>query len=86
MHNSNDTLTVAALALIAMCAVTFAHEALGHGGLCLLLGGRIDLLSSSIFRCSLRSGWIDAAGPAANLVVGFAALVARLAAPPGFAK
>ena len=86
MHNSNDTATVSALAVIAMCVVTFAHEALGHGGACLFLGAQIALLSSSIFHCGLHSGWIDPAGPAANLLVGLVALIVRQAMPPGFAK
>lgn len=86
MHNSNDTATVCALAVIAMCVVTAAHEALGHGGACLLLGGQIALLSSSVFRCGLHSGWIDPAGPAMNLLAGFLALIVRQAMPPGFAK
>ena len=86
LHNSNDTLTVCALAVIAMCVVTVAHEAFGHGSACLLLGGHITLLSSSIFHCDLRSGWIDPAGPAGNLIIGFIAWVARKASPPGFAR
>jgi len=86
LHNSNDTATVCALAVIAMCVVTFAHEALGHGGACLLLGGQIELLSSSLFHCGLHSGWTDPAGPGMNLLVGLVALIARLASPPGFAK
>ncbi|HWA30712.1 MAG TPA: hypothetical protein VG867_06430, partial [Rhizomicrobium sp.] len=86
MQSSNDTLTVCALAVIAMCVVTFAHEALGHGGACLWLGGHIEILSSSIFRCDLRSGWIDPAGPAGNLLVGILALAVRTGSPPGFAR
>ena len=86
MQNSNDTATVCALAVIAMCAATAAHEALGHGGACLLLGGHIELLSSSLFRCDLRSGWIDPAGPGMNLLAGLVALIARKGLPPGFAK
>src|SRR5512146_365057 len=69
-----------------MCAVTAAHEALGHGGVCLLLGGHIEILSSSIFRCDLRSAWIDAGGPLANLLVGVLAWAMRMATPPGFAR
>ncbi|MGN6517498.1 MAG: hypothetical protein ACTHLR_16860 [Rhizomicrobium sp.] len=86
LHNSNDTPTVAALAVIAMCAVTLAHEAFGHGGMCLFLGGHIEMLSSSIFRCDLHSGWIDGAGPAGNLLIGMLALAARAVSPPGFAR
>lgn len=57
-----------------MCVVTFDHEALGHGSVCLLLHGHIRLLSSSLFRCDIRSGWIDPAGPFANLLIGTLAL------------
>lgn len=74
-RNGNDWLTTAALGLLAMCIVTFDHEALGHGSACLLLHGRIRLLSSSVFRCDARSGWIDPAGPAGNLLVGTLALL-----------
>jgi len=74
-ENRNDWLTVAALGLLATCIVTFDHEALGHGSACLLLHGHIRLLSSSLFRCDVRSGWIDPAGPATNLLVGTLALV-----------
>jgi small basic protein len=82
----NDWLTVAALALLAMCTVTFDHEALGHGGACLLLHGHIRLLTSSLFRCDIYSKWIDAAGPAMNLFVGILALIARILVPIRFSK
>jgi hypothetical protein len=74
-ENKNDWLTAAAIGLLAMCIVTFDHEALGHGSACLLLHGHIRLLSSSLFRCDARSGWIDPAGPAGNLLMGTLALV-----------
>ncbi len=77
----NDWLTVAALGLLAVCVVTFDHEALGHGGACLLLGGRITLLTSSVFRCDVTSGWIDPAGPASNLLMGAIALAGLRLAP-----
>jgi len=70
----NDWLTAAALGLLAMCAVTFDHEALGHGGACLLLHGRIVLVTSSLFRCDVKSDWIDPAGPGTNLLMGALAL------------
>jgi hypothetical protein len=66
-ENGSDRLTAAAIGLLAMCIVTFDHEALGHGSACLLLHGHIRLLTSSLFRCDVRSGWIDPAGPFANL-------------------
>ncbi len=75
----NDGPTVAALGLLAMCVVTFDHEALGHGSACLLLGGHIRLLTSALFHCDVKSGWIDPAGPGMNLLMGAVALaVSRL--------
>lgn len=82
----NDWLTVAAIGLLAMCVVTVDHEALGHGSICLAVHGHITLLTSSLFRCSARSGWIDVGGPAMNLLVGTLALIARLFVPQNFLK
>ncbi len=82
----NDWLTVAAIGLLAMCMEPFDHEALGHGSVCLLLGGHISLLTSSLFHCSVPSDWIDPAGPAMNLFAGFLALVARTFVPLRFPK
>jgi len=81
-----DWLTIAALGLMAMCVVTFDHEALGHGSVCLAIGGHIRLLTSSLFRCDARSGWIDVGGPAMNLLMGTLALVARLFIPQKLVK
>ena len=82
----NDWLTITALALAAMCVVTFDHEVLGHGSACLLFHGQIRLVTSSVFRCSARSGWIDPAGPATNLLMGALALVCRLLIPRRMTK
>ena len=70
----DDFMTVAAIGVLAMCLVTFDHEALGHGGACLALGGHIQVLTSSVFRCDLQSKWIAPAGPIANLFMGALAL------------
>src|SRR5512140_3013315 len=78
---NNDWPTVAAIGLLAMCVVTVDHEALGHGGACLALHGRILALSSSVFRCDRYSGLIDAAGPASNMLFGLIALALRSAVP-----
>jgi len=73
--SSRDSLaTIAAIALIAMCVVSFDHEALGHGGACLALGGRVELLTVSLFRCDQASPIIDVAGPLTNLLLGGLAL------------
>jgi hypothetical protein len=78
----DDLLTLAAIGLMAMCVVTFDHEALGHGCMCLALGGHIQLLTSSLFRCDLRSKWIAPAGPAGNLIMGTLALILGRFVPP----
>jgi hypothetical protein len=72
---------VAAIGLAAMCLVTFDHEALGHGGMCLALGGHFRILTSSVFRCDLQSVWIDPAGPFGNLLIGTLALALAGAVP-----
>jgi len=75
-RRTDDLPTVAAVGLLAMCLVTICHEAVGHAGTCLLLGGHISLLTSSLFRCTASSGWVDAGGPILNLVCGLLALIA----------
>jgi hypothetical protein len=71
----NDAITVAAVSLLAMCLVTFDHEALGHGGLCLALGGRITLLTTSLFACEPRTILLAPAGPLMNIFMGTLALM-----------
>lgn len=58
------------------------HEAGGHGGACLLLGGHITTLGAYYMECDTRglSGWaaraVAGAGNSVNLLVGLAALAA----------
>jgi hypothetical protein len=70
----DDWFTVAAIALMAMCLVTFDHEAMGHGGICLAVGGHIEVLTSALFQCDVRSSFIAPAGPFGNLVGGAVSL------------
>lgn len=86
IQQKNDWLTIIAIGLLAMCVVTFDHEALGHGGACLALHGHILALSSSVFRCSAQSGWVDFGGPASNFLCGLIALVVRLTVPQRLIK
>jgi len=80
MQARNDTLTAASIGAIAISLVTADHEAFGHGGACLALGGHIQILTSSIFRCDPQSDWIAGAGPLGNFVGGaIAAILARVA-------
>jgi hypothetical protein len=66
------TVQQAAIGMLAFMLACIAHEAVGHGGLCVALGGHITLLTSVYFRCSQPHSLVDAAGPGMNLVVGIA--------------
>jgi hypothetical protein len=78
--DSRDSLgMLAALGILAFAASMMSHEALGHGGYCLAVGGHNTLLTpwSEVcqFPASPRLG-IKAAGPAAQLAFGLLAWLA----------
>lgn len=73
--NSIDLPTVAAIAVIVYASTSLLHEGLGHGGACLLVGGRALRLTSASFDCDVASramaGKVVAAGGTiVNLVAG----------------
>ncbi|HVY86211.1 MAG TPA: hypothetical protein VG943_13840 [Caulobacterales bacterium] len=80
---ADDAWTIAAIAVLAACAAAVAHEAVGHGGVCLALGGKITQLTSVYFQCSARSTWIAAGGPLGNLGAALAAWLGLAATPRG---
>jgi hypothetical protein len=81
-----DLFTVAAIGVVAFLGANVVHEGLGHGGACLLVGGRPEAISSAWFDGDLGGvgPWgvraVKAGGTVANLVVGglAALLLARL--------
>jgi hypothetical protein len=80
--NARERLTTAGIALTAFTAADIVHEAIGHGGACLALNGKVLLLSSTYEDCSLRSPLIDGAGPMAGIVAAILFyLVLRLKPP-----
>ena len=74
--------TVIAIALVAFALTNFAHEGLGHGGMCVAMGGEPRVLNAVYFDCGrgdvtdAGSRWISAGGTLTNLA--FAALTALL--------
>jgi len=70
-----DAWTIAAIGILAYVAETVGHELVGHGGLCLLSGGRITALAPLWMRCSIQTIPVVAAGPAFNFIA--AALLAQ---------
>ena len=79
---SSDWLTLIAVAAVAYVAASLVHEGLGHGGACLLVGCRPQLLTTMEFQGDEASvsragiNFIAAGGTIANLVV--AAITAAL--------
>lgn len=70
----DDLPTLAAVGILAATAAAVAHEAVGHGGACLAVGGEVTRLTSIFFRCRGGGDLVDAAGPLAQLAWGAAAL------------
>ncbi len=62
-------LTLLAIACAAFFVADVAHEGLGHGGMCVALGGRLRLLSTTYVNCSIRARSIDGAGPGVGIMV-----------------
>jgi hypothetical protein len=75
-----DWLTVAAVAVIVNASATLIHEGLGHGGACVLLGGKPLLLTSMQFQgdkqmlSSFAVRFISAAGSVANVAAAMVAV------------
>jgi hypothetical protein len=83
-----DVPTVIAIALVAYAASNVLHEAVGHGGACLALGGKPLVLSSVHFECgeqamsavALRG--VAAGGTIVNFIIGTLALgVLKMTSP-----
>lgn len=83
-----DLLTITAIALVAYAVSNVSHEALGHGGACVALGGKPRVLSSVHFDCgeeamsALARRGVAAAGTIVNFIAGAIGLVAFKATNP----
>src|SRR5262252_9368054 len=83
-----DLGTVVAIALVAYAASNVLHEAVGHGGACLALGGKPLVLSSVHFECgeqamgALALRAVAAAGTIVNFIAGALALAVFKTADP----
>jgi hypothetical protein len=82
-----DPWTVGAIAVVAYALSNVVHEGLGHGGACLLVGGRPEELNAIFFECSVEGlqssagRWLAAGGSLANLAVAALAWLALRALP-----
>jgi hypothetical protein len=70
-----DGWTIAAIAVVVYILSNLAHEGAGHGGACLLAGGRAQMLNAVFFECdearmsAAGVRWLAAAGTLANLLL-----------------
>lgn len=77
-----DPWTVGALAVVAYCIGNVVHEGLGHGGACVLIGGKPQELNAIFFECSIDGlstaarRWLAAGGSIANLLAAVPAWIA----------
>ena len=65
-----DAVTVASIGILAYILGNVLHEGLGHGGACVLAGGKPFVLSSVHFECSSDTRLVMAGGTLINLVAG----------------
>lgn len=71
---ADDILTLVAAGALAYACADLAHHVLGHAAACVAVGGRVLSISPTHVSCTATGVVVDLAGPAANLVVGLAAL------------
>jgi hypothetical protein len=69
-RGSIDWPTLIAIAIIAFVLSDILHEAVGHGGTCLLEGCKVIVISSVHAECSYDSRLVAAGGTLVNLLVG----------------
>jgi hypothetical protein len=65
-----DLWTIVAISVAATAIADFIHEGLGHGGMCVAIGGRPLVLSTVHFECSPDTRLVAAGGTLANLIFG----------------
>jgi hypothetical protein len=87
-RNSCDRITVLAISALVYTLAKVTHEGLGHGAICVLVGGALKGISSSWCDCAIdpASPWAGraehAAGTLANLAVAGVSLLLLRYRPP----
>ena len=65
-----DALTIAGIAIIAYILASVLHEGVGHGGACLLAGGKVSVISTVHMECSAETRLVMAGGTLMNVAAG----------------
>ena len=63
-----DLLTIASIGILAYILGNIIHEGLGHGGACLITGGRPLLITAVNMECSADNRFVTASGSLMNAV------------------
>jgi len=86
VSRGTDVVTVVSVAVLAYALANFLHEAIGHGGACVVVGGKPLVLSSVHFECGEESisaaarRLVAAAGTVVNfLAAGISLIAMRIA-------
>jgi hypothetical protein len=65
-----DALTIAGIAIITYVLASVLHEGVGHGGACLLSGGKVLVISTVHMECSADNRLVTAGGTLMNVAAG----------------
>jgi len=68
--NAKRIINMSSVGVAAYILADIFHEVVGHGGTCLIIGNKIDLLTSAYFKSNPGSFLTDIGGPMANLLFG----------------
>jgi hypothetical protein len=71
---NNKLLYLATVGILSYVVADIVHEVIGHGGICLVIGNKIELLTNVYFKSSPGNIIVDIGGPIANLIFGFLTL------------
>jgi len=77
-----DFVTAASVGVVAYCLTNLIHEGLGHGGACLIVGGKPEVLNAVFFSCNdagmtmASKRALVAGGSLANLLVAWLSAIA----------
>jgi hypothetical protein len=82
----DSAMMLGALGVLAYAASMMTHEALGHGGYCLALGGHNVMLTAWAEACSVQPPGIEAAGPGMQFGAGLLAWLVLHRLSPGAAR
>jgi len=68
--NKDRLFTLAMTGILSYIIADVTHEVIGHGGACLIIGNKINLLTTAYFKSSPGNIVVDIGGPVANLIFG----------------